>query len=138
MELPDRQRRSERRRAQGGSLAGTNLERAGDYNQRVTLQAIRLNGPITRAELAQLTGLTTPAIANITNRLLNERLIVEVGRLHGRRGQPAKRLAVNADGAFSIGVNIDRDHVTVVALDLNGTVRARVTDEIDFALPDAV
>src|SRR5687767_901100 len=104
MDIGDRHRRHDRRRSLGGSLAGTNLERAGDYNQRVTLQAIRLNGPITRAELAQLTGLTTPAIANITNRLLSVRLIVEVGRLHGRRGQPAKRLAVNADGAFSIGV----------------------------------
>jgi predicted NBD/HSP70 family sugar kinase len=138
MELPERQRRSEQGRAQAGSLAGTNLERAGDYNQRVTLQAIRVNGPITRVDLAALTGLTTPAIANITNRLLDEELIVEVGRLHGRRGQPAMRLAINPDGAYSIGVNIDRDHVTVVALDLVGKVRAQATDEIDFALPDAV
>ncbi len=135
MQPVDRQRR---RKAQGGSLAGTNLERAGDYNQRVTLQAIRVNGPITRVDLARLTGLTTPAIANITNRLLNENLIVEVGRLHGRRGQPAMRLAINPDGCFSIGINIDRDHVTVVALDFTGDVRARATQEIDFALPDAV
>ena len=77
MQPVDRQRR---RQAPGGSLAGTNLERAGDYNQRVTLQAIRVNGPITRVDLARLTGLTTPAIANITNRLLSENLIVEVGR----------------------------------------------------------
>lgn len=119
-------------------MAGTNLERAGDYNQRVTLQAIRVNGPITRVDLARLTGLTTPAIANITNRLLSENLIVEVGRLHGRRGQPAMRLAINPDGCFSIGINIDRDHVTVVALDFTGSVRARATQEIDFALPDQV
>ena len=33
-------------------LSGTNLERAGDHNQRVTLHAIRVSGPITRAELA--------------------------------------------------------------------------------------
>ena len=121
-----------------GSLAGTNLERAGDYNQRVTLQAIRVNGPITRVDLARLTGLTTPAIANITNRLLHENLIVEVGRLHGRRGQPAIRLAINRDGCFSIGIDIDRDHVTVVALDFTGSVRARATQEIDFASPDQV
>jgi hypothetical protein len=44
MQFLHRQRRSERRRAQAGSLAGTNLERAGDYNQRVTLQAIRMHG----------------------------------------------------------------------------------------------
>src|SRR6188472_477573 len=84
MQNPDRRHRDSTR-PHGGSLAGTNLERAGDYNQRVTLQAIRVNGPITRVDLAQLTGLTTPAIANITNRLLNENLILEVGKLHGRR-----------------------------------------------------
>ncbi len=136
MQGSDRQRRA--RRAHGGSLAGTNLERAGDYNQRVTLQAIRVNGPITRVDLAHLTGLTTPAIANITNRLLNENLILEVGKLQGRRGQPAMRLAINPDGCFSVGVNIDRDHVTLVVLDFLGNVRARAAEEIDFALPNDV
>ncbi|MET0534758.1 MAG: ROK family protein, partial [Steroidobacter sp.] len=53
-------------------------------------------------------------------------------------GQPAKRLAINPDGCFSIGLNIDRDHVTAVALDMTGNVRARITDEVDFALPNAV
>lgn len=121
-----------------GSLAGTNLERAGEYNQRVTLQAIRVNGPLTRVDLARLTGLTIPAIANITNRLLNEHLIVEVGRLHGRRGQPAIQLAINPDGCFSIGIHIDRDRVTVVALDFTGSVRARAAREIESALPEQV
>ena len=55
-----------RRRSVGASFSGTNLERAGDHNQRVTLQAIRARGPITRVELAEITGLTPPAIANIT------------------------------------------------------------------------
>jgi predicted NBD/HSP70 family sugar kinase len=138
MQPADRPRRRSHRTPRHGSLAGTNLERAADYNQRVTLQAIRLNGEITRLDLARITGLTAPSIANITNRLLQEDLIVELGRVRGRRGQPAKRLAINPDGCFSIGLNIDRDHVTAVALDITGNVRARVTDEIDFALPDAV
>jgi hypothetical protein len=67
-------------------------------------------------DLAQLTGLTTPAIANITNRLLQENLIQEVGKLQGRRGHPAMRLAINPDGCFSFDVNIDRDHVTLVSV----------------------
>ena len=120
------------------SLSGTNLERAGDHNQRVTLQAIRVNKSITRAELADLTGLTAPAIANITKRLLDEGLILEAGRIYGARGQPAMRLAINPDGCFSIGVNIDRDHITFVVLDLLGQVRARAVQEVDFALPAAV
>lgn len=138
MQTNDRVRRGSQRSARHSSLAGTNLERAGDYNQRVTLQAIRVNGEITRLDLARITGLTPPSIANITNRLLQEDLIVEMGRLRGKRGQPAKRLAINPDGCFTIGLNIDRDHVTAVALDMMGSVRARITDEIDFALPNAV
>ncbi|TWB29732.1 ROK family transcriptional regulator [Nitrospirillum bahiense] len=120
------------------SLSGTNLERASDHNQRVTLQAIRVSGQITRAELVELTGLTLPAIANITKRLLAEGLIVEAGRQHGGRGQPAILLEMNPDGCFSIGVTIDRDHITLVVLDLLGTVRARASREIDLAPPEVV
>jgi predicted NBD/HSP70 family sugar kinase len=138
MQVSDRVRRGRQRTPRHSSLAGTNLERAADYNQRVTLQAVRVNGEITRLDLARITGLTPPSIANITNRLLHEGLIVELGRLRGKRGQPAKRLAINPDGCFSIGLNIDRDHVTAVALDMTGNVRVRITDEVDFALPNAV
>ena len=106
-------------------LSGTNLERAGDHNQRVTLHAIRVNGPITRAELAAITGLTAPAIANITKRLLVDNLIQEAGRRRGGRGQPATKLVINPDSWFSLGLNVDRDHITLVVLDFEGRVRAR-------------
>ncbi len=116
-------------------LSGTNLERAGDHNQRVTLHAIRVNGPITRAELAAITGLTAPAIANITKRLLTENLIQEAGRRRGGRGQPATKLVINPDSWFSVGLNVDRDHITMVVLDFEGRVRARASREVMFALP---
>ncbi|HTU64434.1 MAG TPA: ROK family transcriptional regulator [Steroidobacteraceae bacterium] len=119
-------------------LSGTNLERAGDHNQRVTLHAIRVNGPITRAELAVITGLTAPAIANITKRLLADNLIKEAGRRRGGRGQPATKLVIDPDSGFSIGLNVDRDHVTMVLLDFEGRVRARVSREVAFALPREV
>ncbi len=125
--------------ALGDSLSGTNLERAGDHNQRVTLQAVRATGtPITRAEIADLTGLTAPAIANITKRLLNDGMILKAGRQLGGRGQPATKLVVNPDGAFSIGLNIDRDHIAIVALDFLGNVRFRECREAHFAMPQDV
>ena len=129
---------SERAARLGASLSGTNLARAGDYNQRVVLQAVRRNPDITRAEIARMTGLTAPTIANITGRLFDAELIVDAGRTQGGRGQPATRLQINPDGCFAIGLNIDRDHVTLVALDLAGTVRSRFTRQIAFAMPDDV
>ena len=122
----------------GTHLSGTNLERAGDHNQRVTLHAIRVKGPVTRTDLVDMTGLTAPAIANITKRLLKDNLIKEAGRQRGGRGQPPLKLVINPDGCFSIGVNVDRDHITLVVLDFEGRVRARSSREIAFALPDAV
>jgi predicted NBD/HSP70 family sugar kinase len=119
-------------------LSGTNLERAGDHNQRVTLHAIRVNGPITRAEIAVITGLTAPAIANITKRLLNENLVQDAGRRRGGRGQPATKLVINPDSWFSIGLNIDRDHITMLVLDFEGRVRARSSREMNFAMPKDV
>jgi predicted NBD/HSP70 family sugar kinase len=119
-------------------LSGTNLERAGDHNQRVTLHAIRVNGPITRSDLADITGLTPAAIANITKRLLHDELILEAGRRRGGRGQPATKLVINPDGCFSVGINIDRDHITMVVLGFDGQVRARSAREMRFAMPRAV
>jgi len=119
-------------------LSGTNLTQAGDHNQRVTLHAVRVGGPVTRGELASRTGLTPPAIANITNRLLKHQLILKAGRRHGARGQPATKFVINPDSCFSIGLNVDRDHVTLVVLDFVGKVRARASREIPFAKPATV
>lgn len=120
-------------------LSGSNLVRVSDFNQRVVLQAIRVaGGEISKSELAAATGLTFPTIANITRRLLDAGLIHEAARTKGPRGSPASRLAIDPDGCFSLGVNIDRDHVTVVILDLAGGVRARRVEEIDFPSPDMV
>jgi predicted NBD/HSP70 family sugar kinase len=45
---------------------------------------------------------------------------------------------INPDSWFSVGVNVDRDHMTLVVLDFQGTVRARASREIQFALPGTV
>ncbi|MEH3102575.1 MAG: ROK family transcriptional regulator [Sphingomonas phyllosphaerae] len=120
------------------SLSGTNLARAGDYNLRTVLQAIRLSPGATRADIARQTGLTPATIGNISGRLVDMGLVHVTGRKIGGRGQPALQLAVDPEGAFGIGINIDRDHLTLVTLDLNGVVRSRVCREVTFALPDDV
>ena len=119
-------------------LVGANIEHAGRHNERVVLHAIRVHGPVTRADLAEVTGLTPVTVTNITNRLLKTNLLERAGQRRGGRGQPATKLAVNAGGAFSIGVNIDRDHLTMVGVDFAGTVRARAGREMVFPTPEDV
>ncbi|MDC7677485.1 ROK family transcriptional regulator [Asticcacaulis machinosus] len=119
-------------------LSGTNLVRAGEHNQRVILQAIRSNASITRTELTAITGLTPPAVAKITNRLLEERLIQTSGKVLGSRGQPASKFVISPQGAYALGLNIDRDHTTLVAMDFGGQVVDSCCMEGHFALPHDV
>ncbi len=119
-------------------LSGTNLERVADHNQRITLHAIRVNGSLTRVELARITGLTAPSIANIAKRLKAEGLISEAGRQRGGRGQPPTNLIINREACYSIGINVDRDHITFVIVDFLGQTIVRLSHDIDFALPKDV
>ena len=52
-------------------------------------------------------------------------MILAAGRLRGARGQPATKLVSNAKSCFSVGLNIDRGHISVVVLDFVGNARAQ-------------
>ena len=119
-------------------LSGTNLERAANHNMRITLHAIRVHQAITRVALARITGLTAPAVANITRRLIEDGLIVEDGRIRNGRGQPGKVLKINPAARYSFGVNIDRGHVSLILVNFAGDVLARRHWEKAFALPEEV
>lgn len=105
------------------------------FNERVVLQAIRLNGSLPKAELARLTRLTAQTIGLITTRLEEDGLVLKHERVRGRIGQPSVPLALNPDGAFSIGIKIGRRRAEWLLVDFTGEVRQRQT--LDYAFPDA-
>lgn len=119
-----------------GGHAGSNLESASAHNRRVTLQAVRLYGPISRPELAGITGLTLPTVSTIAADLMDRGLVRMSGRRKGRRGQPAVELSLDPDGGLTFGVNIGADHVTTVLVDLAGEVRDRVEHAVSRPTPE--
>jgi predicted NBD/HSP70 family sugar kinase len=104
---------------------GTNLERAHLLNQRVVLETIRLCGPVSRLEVARETNLTNQTVFKIVDGLRRVDLIRESGKKVAERGLPATLFEVNPDGAFSVGLHMERDHIATVLIDFNGTIRAR-------------
>ena len=71
---------------------GSNHVNMRAFNERVVLQAIRLNGSMPKADLARLTGLTAQTIGLITTRLEDDDLLIRHDRVRGRIG-PAVRAA---------------------------------------------
>jgi predicted NBD/HSP70 family sugar kinase len=119
------------------SYAGANGEQAAALNRAIILNAIHRGGPISRTEIAKRSRLTKQAVTRIVDKLLDEGLVMEARRRQGLRGQPAIELEIDPEGAFAIGANIDRDHLTIVAVDAVGNVRGRIHHEVRFLLPDA-
>lgn len=114
---------------------GSNHVGMRQFNERVVLQAIRLNGSLPKAGLARLTGLTAQTVGLITTRLEEDDLIVKQDRVRGRIGQPSVPLALNPDGAFSIGIKIGRRNADWLLVDFTGQVRQR--HSLDYAFPDS-
>lgn len=114
---------------------GSNHVGMRQFNERVVLQAIRLNGSMPKADLARLTGLTAQTIGLITTRLEEDGLLIRHDPVRGRIGQPSVPMALNPDGAFSVGIKIGRRSADLLLVDFTGAVRRRESLRYDF--PDA-
>ncbi|MBB1074090.1 ROK family transcriptional regulator [Rhodoferax sp. 4810] len=113
---------------------GSNHVGMRQFNERVVLQAIRLNGSLPKADIARLTGLTAQTIGLITTRLEDDGLVIKQSRVRGRIGQPSVPLALSPDGAFSLGIKIGRRSADWLLVDFTGQVRQRRS--LDYAFPD--
>jgi predicted NBD/HSP70 family sugar kinase len=122
-----------RLRPRGSSQGGLR-----QYNERVVLQAIRNHGALPGAELARLTRLTPQTISLITKRLLDDGLLLRGALLRGKVGQPSVPLALNPDGAYSIGIKLGRRSLDMLLVDFTGAVRARRSLDYDYPTPKAV
>ena len=117
------------------SLSGTNLEFARSHNRRVVMEAIRLHGRLTRADIARLTALTPQTISNIASELQKLGFLNALTPERGTRGQPATPFVINPDGAYSIGLQIDQNMMVAVVVDLSGKIRGRCTLAVDHPTP---
>jgi predicted NBD/HSP70 family sugar kinase len=114
---------------------GSNQGGVRQYNERVVLQAIRLHGALPKAELARLTHLSAQAVSLITDRLMSEDLVRKQAPVRGGRvGQPSVPIALNPDGAFSVGIKVGRRSMDALLVDFTGAVRLR--HSTPYAWPD--
>ncbi len=113
---------------------GSNHVGMRQFNERIVLQAIRLHGALPKAEVARLTRLSAQTASVIINGLLRDGLVIKQDRVRGRIGQPSVPIALNPDGAFTLGIKVGRRSVDVLAMDFVGQVRYR--EVLEYPYPD--
>jgi predicted NBD/HSP70 family sugar kinase len=130
---PPRPTASSRLKPRGSSQGGLR-----QYNERVVLQAIRLNGALAGAEIARVTHLTAQTVSMIAKRLIDDGLLIKGTPVRGKVGQPSVPLTLDPDGAFAIGIKVGRRDMDILLVDFVGAVRARWTVAYDFPKPEAL
>lgn len=123
-----------RTRSGPGGAAGANLLAVRSHNTALVLDLLRTAGGagISRLELAERTGLTPQAVSKITARLRDEGFAAEAGRRASTGGKPATVLRLVPDAGHAVGIQLDRDELRVVLVDLEGTVVAERHAEVDL------
>jgi len=105
--------------------SGTNHEGTSAHNRRVLMDALRMNGALSRADLSRATKLTKQTVSNIIDELEQEGLVTAQDAVRKGRGQPSTPYRLVPEGAFAIGLQIDRHVTRAIAVDLVGNVLAR-------------
>jgi N-acetylglucosamine repressor len=102
-------------------------------NRAAILNALRTGAPISRAGLADLTGLTRPTVSDIVAELIDQGWVreelaaVEETRRAGRR--PIS-LQFNPKAGYAVGVDIGVTRIRTVLTDAAGAVLARASEPV--------
>lgn len=103
-----------------------------EMNLSIVLNVIRDLGPISRAQIAQRTGLNKATVSALTDTLIEKNLVVEMGPGPSQVGRRPILLRFNADAGYAIGVDIDVQEIRIVLTNFAGQILKRFTcDQIE-------
>jgi glucokinase-like ROK family protein len=89
-------------------------EKVRKVNRSLVLNTLRLNAPTSRAQVANITGLTRGTVSNIVNVLIEDGLVFEDKLQDSKIGRPSILLGLKPDGGAVIGVEVGVDFISVL------------------------
>ena len=104
-----------------------------ELNLSLALRHIHNSAPISRAQIAQATGLNKSTVSSLVEYLLSHKLIHETGLNSVGTGRPARILEINSQAGGIIGTELGVDFVAVALTDFTGNVLWRLTADSDPA-----
>ncbi|WEZ85437.1 winged helix-turn-helix transcriptional regulator (plasmid) [Rhizobium sp. 32-5/1] len=105
-------------------------------NERLVLSLIRAHGSLSKAQLAELSGLAAQTASVITRSLIEAGLLVAGSPVKGKVGQPYVPLSLDPAGASFLGVHVDKHevrtaHVNFVGEVISETAAQLATDDLE-------
>jgi len=92
------------------------------FNQQLVLRALHDDSPLSRADLARLTGLTRTSVSDLVGSLIDDGLIEEVGRGRSSGGKSPILLRVAPEGRLLIGLDLADSQFSGAVVNLRGDI----------------
>lgn len=105
--------------------------------RRKVFDYIRLNGSVSKNEIAEGLDLSLPTVQKYLAHFIDESLIVKGGTFPSSGGRSPRAYNVNRNGRFAVGVDITQDGVTSVVLNLDREVIHAAAIEAYFERSEA-
>jgi predicted NBD/HSP70 family sugar kinase len=105
------------------------------HNRSVLLSKLFFDGPLSRLELSQQTGLSSATVSTVTAELIDDRLIVEAGQVDSGGGRPRVLLRVDPSYGFVVGADVGETGVNVELFDLAMTKLAVIIRPLPSVRP---
>jgi predicted NBD/HSP70 family sugar kinase len=98
-----------------------------ELNDRAALELLLAEGPLTRAQLSERTGVSKVTVSQMLARLEERALVMIAGEQAGGRGPNAALYSVIPSSAYVAGLAVDFDLVSVAVADVAGNQVADVS-----------
>ncbi len=87
------------------------------HNTAVILDCLRLNAPLSRADISNKTGLNRSTVSSIVKELIQNRRVRETELQKSELGRPGMSLELSPEGACAIGVEIGVNFISILLTD---------------------
>jgi N-acetylglucosamine repressor len=101
------------------------------HNAALVLRALYDLGPISRADIARLTGLTRTSVGELVSDLERDGLAIDAGRGPSTGGKQPTLVALNADARTIIAVDLSERTFTAALANLRGELTTRRQRDLD-------
>ncbi|EWT00391.1 ROK family transcriptional regulator [Intrasporangium oryzae NRRL B-24470] len=103
----------------------------GDLVRAAILGLLGTRGPSSRADIARLLGVSPATVTQTTKELLARRLVTELESVPSQGGRPARLLGLDRAAGGAIGAKVTANHIALVSVDLDGSVRSSQSIRFD-------
>ncbi|MCB0061569.1 MAG: ROK family protein [Caldilineaceae bacterium] len=95
------------------------------HNNRLVLQTVYDQSPLSRADITRATNLTATTVSTVVGELLEEGLVEELGVVSTERGKPPTLISLAKDARHIVALDLSRNAFQGSILNLRGEIQYR-------------